>query len=232
MKVRCLHPLAFTGHRALCHARIAPYALKFIRFQSTATSKPSQGVVLYQSPTEKPVRFLKSFCVSGTGITLLAAPFMLLAESSLPTVARVSGLGMALFGTASTAAFVARFFSSYVLSARRAPEGYIVFRTADLFLRPRLTSVYDPAFLVRSTRPNAKFELTQRVEGAQAGEPGAEETVAQTTDHTGRVLGRWVVRWQAGGVGECRAEGKILQDFQLAEELLTEPLSPALAPPT
>jgi len=181
------------------------------RFQSTSSTSSSDKLI-YQSPTEQPVKILKMFCVFGTGTTLLASPLLLLVDAPLPMVARVSGIGMALFGTASTAAFVSKFFSGYVLSVHReANEGPLVFRTADLFLRTRRTSVYDPSFIVRSTRPSAKFELARRVEGAQGGQPGTEETVAETTDAAGKVLGRWVVSWKEGGVGECRAEGNIVQ---------------------
>ena len=39
--------------------------------------------------------------------------------------------------------------------------------------------------------------------------PGAEETVAETLDGAGNVLGRWIVAWGENGEGSCRAEGRI-----------------------
>jgi len=54
--------------------------------------------------------------------------------------------------------------------------------------------------------------------------PGAEETVAETLDGSGRVLGRWIVTWAENGEGSCRAEGRVETHFNVHEELLTTPI--------
>lgn len=167
------------------------------------------GKIIYTSPAEKPVRLLKLFCVSGTAVTFAAAPLLMLIDSSLPMVARVTALAFATFGTGSTTVFVARYFSGYVSSIYKdADTGDLVFSTSTLFLRPRLTTVYDKSFLVPSDRPGAKFALAEHVNGT--GADGAEETIAQTTDADGRVLGRWIVRWDKG-IGRCRAAGNVVR---------------------
>lgn len=41
--------------------------------------------------------------------------------------------------------------------------------------------------------------------------PGQEETVAETMDKNGRVLGRWVVTWGEGGEGICHQVGSVIR---------------------
>ncbi|KZV97847.1 hypothetical protein EXIGLDRAFT_832595 [Exidia glandulosa HHB12029] len=189
------------------------------------SAKPAESQIIYTSPTEKPVRLLKLFCVSGTALTFLASPLLLFADASLPLVARLTAIAFATLGTGSTTAFVARYFGGFVSFVRRDPQtGDLTFATTTLLLKPRLTTVYDKAFIVPAERPGAKYSLAEQVAGE--GEDGAEETVAQTTDAEGRVLGRWIVRWEQG-VGRCRAAGEVVRDFQLHEEMLTEPIARA-----
>lgn len=93
--------------------------------------------------------------------------------------------------------------------------------TLNMFLQPRITRIYDPAFIADTDRPFAKWELADMVQlpkeemeragGSGVPVPGSEETVAETMDKAGNVLGRWIVRWEQGGEGNCRREGKILQ---------------------
>jgi hypothetical protein len=40
---------------------------------------------------------------------------------------------------------------------------------------------------------------------------GSEETVAETRDEKGEVIGRWIVTWGEGGEGTCRESGKVLK---------------------
>ncbi|KAH8114218.1 hypothetical protein DFH11DRAFT_1596628, partial [Phellopilus nigrolimitatus] len=48
-----------------------------------------------------------------------------------------------------------------------------------------------------------------------------EETVAETMNAQGRVLGRWFVLWNDDGTkGVCRGEGKVQRFFNVHEELL------------
>ena len=92
------------------------------------------------------------------------------------------------------------------------PAG-IELTTLTLTLSPLTTRVYDPAFLCDTTRAFARWELARSVqlppEDAVGVRPGAEETVAETLDGAGNVLGRWIVAWGENGEGSCRAEGRI-----------------------
>ncbi len=92
------------------------------------------------------------------------------------------------------------------------PAG-IELTTLTLALRPRATRVYDPAFLGDTTRAFARWELARSVqlppEDAAGIRPGEEETVAETLDAAGKVLGRWIVTWGENGEGSCRAEGRV-----------------------
>ena len=67
---------------------------------------------------------------------------------------------------------------------------------------------------METSRPFATWELAKEVQLPASSEvpaPGTEETVAQTLDRSGAVLGSWVVTWKEGGKGECRAVGNIIQ---------------------
>ncbi|TFY51059.1 hypothetical protein EVG20_g11187, partial [Dentipellis fragilis] len=91
-------------------------------------------------------------------------------------------------------------------------------------MRKRITRLYDPAFLTDASRPFAKWELAAHVQlpddEKSAVTPGMEETVAETLDASGRVLGRWVVLWGEDGKGECLGIGRIQRYFNVHEELL------------
>ena len=93
-----------------------------------------------------------------------------------------------------------------------APAG-IELTTLTLTLSPRRTRVYDPVFLCDTPRAFARWELARRVqlppEDAVGVQPGAEETVAETLDGAGHVLGRWIVTWGENGEGSCRAAGHV-----------------------
>src|SRR6266852_5518819 len=92
------------------------------------------------------------------------------------------------------------------------PAG-IEMMTLTLSLSPLTTRVYDPAFLCDTTRAFARWELARSVqlppEDAVGVRPGSEETVAETMDGVGNVLGRWIVTWGENGEGSCRAEGRV-----------------------
>lgn len=100
--------------------------------------------------------------------------------------------------------------------------------TLTLTLSPLTTRVYDPAFLCDTTRAFARWELARCVqlppEDAVGVRPGSEETVAETMDGAGNVLGRWIVTWGEDGEGSCRPEGRVETYFNVHEELLTTPI--------
>ncbi|KAH9976156.1 hypothetical protein BGW80DRAFT_1291663 [Lactifluus volemus] len=108
-----------------------------------------------------------------------------------------------------------------------APAG-IELTTLSLTLAPRATRVYDPAFLGDTSRAFARWELARSVqlppEDAGGVRPGEEETVAETLDAAGNVLGRWIVTWGENGEGSCRAEGYVETHFNVHEELLATPI--------
>ncbi|KAI0002224.1 hypothetical protein BJV74DRAFT_794010 [Russula compacta] len=108
-----------------------------------------------------------------------------------------------------------------------APAG-IELTTLTLSLSPLTTRVYDPLFLGDTTRAFARWELAPRVqlppEDAAGVRPGAEETVAETLNGAGAVLGRWIVTWGENGEGSCRAQGRVERHFNVHEELLTTPI--------
>ena len=84
-------------------------------------------------------------------------------------------------------------------------------------MKPRITKVYDAGFLVPANRPFATWELAEafRMPPAEAeherkhGLLPREETVAETFDFAGRVVGRWIVKWDENGAGSCREVGRI-----------------------
>jgi hypothetical protein len=97
------------------------------------------------------------------------------------------------------------------------------FATSNIFLRSFTTTVYDPMFLEAHEHYFSKVRLRQQiripmndVERLQMGlMDGLEETVAETTDSSGKVRGWWAVKWRregdAGFVGECSSSGKFIR---------------------
>lgn len=86
--------------------------------------------------------------------------------------------------------------------------------TRNILLKPRYTTVYDPSFLGDTRRPFATWELLEQVDVTPTKNSDAprngEETVAETSDERGKVLGRWIVSWDAtGSIGKCRAVGTV-----------------------
>ena len=86
--------------------------------------------------------------------------------------------------------------------------------TLTLGLRERVTSVYDTSFLKGTSRPFAKWELAERVvlEGEEQRRrvvAGTQETVAETADAKGKLVGSWVVTWGENGEGTCKQVGKV-----------------------
>lgn len=155
------------------------------------------------------------------GLATALTPFMFVIETSLPFAARVALASTALLTSGVSTALVGWCGSPYVASMRtvgstgESDAGSTVhgiqMQTFSLTLRPRLTTVYDTAFLTETKRPFAKWELAESVTLPEApqGQVG-EETVAETADAKGNVLGRWIVKWDADGLsGRCRAEGQI-----------------------
>lgn len=190
------------------------------------------STVIYVGPLTQTFRRLKIFSLSSLALAGSLSPFIFIVESSLPSTARVALAATALATSGVSTALVAWCGKPYVTTLRRlsspttpaqhtthshshnenAPAG-IELTTLTLALKPRTTRVYDPAFLSDTTRVFARWELAQSVllppEDAVAVRSGEEETVAETLDSAGKVIGRWIVTWGENGEGSCRAEGHV-----------------------
>ncbi|KAG5647069.1 hypothetical protein DXG03_001439 [Asterophora parasitica] len=200
------------------------------RFLSTSSSlrneqqKPLESPVQaqekspYIGPLAQTFRRLKIFSISSFTLSCTLAPFMFIVESNLPMSARIALASIAIGTSGISTGLVGWCGQPYVTTLRHltpeengGAEG-IELTTLTLLLRPRITRVYDPTFLLETKRAFAKWELADTVvlPNDKTVEPGQEETVAETTDKDGNVLGRWVVKWGEGGEGTCHEVGKII----------------------
>ncbi|KAL0578931.1 hypothetical protein V5O48_003079 [Marasmius crinis-equi] len=149
------------------------------------------------------------------------APFMFIIESSLPAFARIALAFTAIATSGVSTALVAWVARPYVSTLRRLePERNggvrgIEMITSNLILSPRATRVYDTDFLVETQRPFAKWELAKAValpapqDGSSLPAAGKEETIAETFNKDGALVGSWVVKWGENGEGDCRAVGSV-----------------------
>jgi len=204
--------------------------------------------VVYQGPLSRTFRSLKIFSLTSLGLASALTPFMFVIDTSLPNIARAalaitamstSGISTALVGwcgqpyvTTIRSLGVSQDIAAKDRSGPQEPQGStlplegIQLETLSLTLKPRFTSVYDTSFLSETKRPMAKWELAESVVVHQNSAEGglgvpSEETVAETMDAQGRVLGRWIVSWNEDGTkGICRGEGKIQKYFNVHEEIL------------
>ncbi|KAI0090712.1 hypothetical protein BDY19DRAFT_936887 [Irpex rosettiformis] len=201
---------------------------------------PETGI--YVGPLTQTFRRLKIFSLSSLGLTAVMTPFLFILEtaSSVPLVGRVALAGTLLLTSTVSTTMVGWLGLPYVtklvwLPAEKpdASSGGkqavgVEMTTTTLMLKERITRVYDSAFLVPTNRPLAKWELAevfklQQKELEAAKKEGGlptEETIAETTDKDGNVLGRWIVKWSEDGTGTCRHTGKMIRYFNVHEELL------------
>ncbi|KAJ7287128.1 hypothetical protein C8J57DRAFT_1167087 [Mycena rebaudengoi] len=194
------------------------------------TASVSTTNKVYHGPMTATFKKLKVFSLSSLTLCITMAPLMFAVETNLPWVARAFLASTAIATSTVSTSLIAWAGSTYVTKLRitKAIENNnteeLEMTTLTLLLRPRITRVYDPAFIVPTKRPFAKWELAELVQLSPDMKknitPGMEETVAETTDATGRVLGRWVVKWGEGGEGNCHQVGNITRYFNVHEELL------------
>ncbi|KIK95770.1 hypothetical protein PAXRUDRAFT_826688 [Paxillus rubicundulus Ve08.2h10] len=239
-----------SGHRTLsakvaCHSVPPPsrWISQSSRVSQSAVSQASSTAALqdnepasYQGPLTQTFRRLKIFSLASLGLTFTMAPFIFIVESSLPMSARIFLAATAISTSGISTALVSWCGAPYVTHLRRLTpaenggiEG-IEMTTLTLSLKKQTTRVYDSDFLVETRRPFAKWELAQEIQlpppsedadtAAKSGAPGEEETVAETLNEKGEIIGRWVVKWGEGGAGTCQATGKVLRHFNVHEELL------------
>lgn len=203
---------------------------------SAPPTEPAAKEEVYEGPLAVTFRRVKIFSISSLALSVLMTPFLFMIETSsaVPLVGRMALAGTVIVTSGVSTALVAWCGRPYVHKmtwipvddaaatpsqvAGKSPTG-VELVTTTLTLRKRATRVYDTAFLVPTNRPFAKWELAEafRLPPAEAATEKAkgnlprEETVAETMDHNGKVIGRWIVRWDENGNGLCNEAGKIVR---------------------
>ncbi|KAM5542994.1 hypothetical protein V8D89_003378 [Ganoderma adspersum] len=190
----------------------------------------------YHGPLTTTFRRLKILSLSSLTLTAALTPFIFVLEttSSVPVAGRFALAGIAMATSGVSTFLVAWCGRPYVTALRRLPDGprAVEMTTLTLGLRRRVTTVFDTAFLVPTSRPFATWELAEAFKLPEAEVPGAraegliprEETVAETRTKDGGLLGRWVVSWDEDGVGTCKEVGKVARYFNVHQELLSKPI--------
>ncbi|TFK44934.1 hypothetical protein BDQ12DRAFT_579798, partial [Crucibulum laeve] len=178
----------------------------------------------YHGPLATTFRRLKTFSLAGLTLTTTMVPFIFIVESNLPATARLALASMAIGTSVFSTAVLGWSSKPYVTTLRRltptengGAEG-LEMTTFTWRLQERNTRIYDPTFLVATERPLAKWELAESVilsnssgDETRSISPGQEETVAETMDKAGKILGRWIVTWGNNGEGTCRQVGDIVR---------------------
>lgn len=191
-------------------------------------SSQPQAPGIYNGPLTATFRRLKVFSLASFGLSVTLAPFMFLVESNLPLSARFALASIAT-GTSGLSTFLVAWCAKpYVTSLNRMisddKSELLEMTTMTLTLRPLVTRVYDPCFLIETKRPMAKWELADSIvvspNKQESALPGLEETVAETRDKNGTIIGRWVVKWGENGQGTCHQVGRVVRYFNVHEELL------------
>jgi hypothetical protein len=172
----------------------------------------------YHGPLAVTFRRLKIFSLSSLGLSFAMTPFIFIIESTLPLSARFALATIAVSTSGLSTLLVSWCGHPYVVTLRhlKAAENHGVegleMTTFSFWLRERVTRVYDTQFLVDTKRPLAKWELAQIIRvPAKSVVPGQEETITETMDGSGKLLGRCIVRWGDDGVGTCRIVGKVVR---------------------
>ena len=183
---------------------------------------------MYRGPLTTTFRRLKILSLSSLTLTFALSPFFFILETtaSVPVVGRLALAGIAMATSGVSTALVAWCGRPYVTTLRfLTPAGAqaagsgtsIEMTTLTLGLKPRVTTVYDTAFLVPTSRPFATWELAEafrlpEAEVASARTQGLiprDETIAETRTKDGDLLGGWVVSWDEDGVGTCKEIGQV-----------------------
>jgi hypothetical protein len=185
------------------------------RFHSTNAS-PEQGeAFVYRGPFASTYRNLKIFSLSSLALSSAFTPLIFVMESSLSFAPRLALASVTLLTGGLSTAMIAWCGRPYVTLLRNlnpAENGGLhglEMTTTTMFLHPLLTRVYDINFLVDTKRPFAKWELAQTTTVPASKVNNREETVAETFDRHGQIIGRWIVTWDGQGNGTCRKVGKV-----------------------
>ena len=69
--------------------------------------------------------------------------------------------------------------------------------------------------MIETHRPLAKWELAREItlnaESKAHPVPGQQETIAETMNQKGEIIGRWIVEWKENGVGVCHQVGHVIR---------------------
>ncbi|KAK0459111.1 uncharacterized protein EV420DRAFT_1538346, partial [Desarmillaria tabescens] len=198
LRLGCRHFTPF--HRSLLH----PPA----RWRTLSTAAEEQHV--YHGPLSNTFRRLKLFSWTTLGLTSTISPLCSSFESNLPASARLS---LATIAVTTSAA------STAIRRMGHPPGGVpeIEMTTYSLTLKPRITRVYDPDFIIDTSRPFAKWELAKSVALPVERRPTIPPKL---WIRNGEVIGSWVVRWARNGEGTCRPIGSVVRYFNVHLELL------------
>lgn len=240
-----MHPLVLgvsrPWGRGLPHIlRLSPklpiVSTRFRNFSTSQSEPASTPEVVYQGPLTSTFRRLKIFSLSSLTLSAALAPFIFVIEASgIPLSARFALAGVALTTSGVSTALIAWCGSPYVTKFQRIEKEHALrMTTLTLGLHERITSVYDTSFLKETSRAFAKWELVDhiRLEGKEQQQrvvAGTQETVAETADAKGGLIGSWIVTWGENGEGTCKQIGKVNRyvSFVISEVKLklTDPLS-------
>lgn len=192
--------------------------------QGTNSTRGLNKAPLYQytGPLTETWKRLKLFSFASLGLAAAITPFFFILESTVPMAGRAMLGGVAIGSSSLSTALISWCVAPYVTSLTVLNDGVIKFTTKSFFMKSLETTVYDKEFLRPATRYMAHWQLAkvirlskEEAEWAIADlEDGKEETVAETRNEKGDVLGWWVVRWRKEGdsyVGECTRSGNIVQ---------------------
>ncbi|KAF8342942.1 uncharacterized protein EI90DRAFT_2885241, partial [Cantharellus anzutake] len=157
----------------------------------------------YTGPLATAYHRVKLFSISSLGLAAALTPIIFVVEAPIPTSARTALAFTAVIASGGSTALIAWCGAPYVEFMRHlspsTPSAGVAIHTKSFWLKDLSTEVYDTAFLGPTTRAFAKWELVSlvRMERTTGRYPGAQEIVARTKDHSGRVVGEWVIDWNA-----------------------------------
>ena len=209
----CKHGLPHTGRLS----PQLPAVLTRYRSLSTLPSEPTPTPeVVYKGPLTNTFRRLKIFSLSSLTLSAALSPFIFVIEAAgIPLGARFALAGVAMATSGVSTALVAWCGSPYVTRLQRIEkDNALQMTTLTLGLNERITNVYDTSFLKETSRGFAKWELADHLtlEGKEQQRrvvAGTQETVAETMDSKGGLVGSWVVTWGENGEGTCKPVGKV-----------------------
>jgi len=157
----------------------------------------------YNGPLAPAYHRVKLFSITSLGLATALTPVIFIVEAPIPTSARAALALTAVVASGGSTALIAWCGAPYVQSIRHldpsTPSSGVAMSTTSFWMKDLRTEVYDTAFLSQTTRAFAKWELVSliRMQRNVVRQPGAQEIVARTKDKTGKVLGEWVIDWNA-----------------------------------